>query len=111
MKLLIVSLWICLKFCFAGSLSIIGSNRITDWGDWSEFESCSPGTFVIGFRQKVEPEKNGDNTALNDIELICSDNKLLRFQRVFGKLGKWSKQVICLALLSLKTKKSFASTV
>ena len=96
MKLICLVLWICLTVgLVGGEKSIIRSKQITYLGDWSEYESCEPGSFVIGFRQKVELNNKGDNTALNAIQLICSDKQNTRIQGNAGKLGKWSKDERC----------------
>ena len=57
---------------------------------------------MIGFRQKVEPEHTGDNTALNSIELICSDKKNSKIQSNSGQWGKWSKEAMCKDKQSVK---------
>ena len=45
---------------------------------------------MIGFRTKTESShRNPDNTALNAIELICSDSKRITSKQ--GKWGSWSK--------------------
>ena len=43
------------------------------FGKWSS-GFCPNGTIVTGFRTKVEPKTHGDNTALNDVDFICSKN-------------------------------------
>ena len=50
---------------------------------------------MIGFRQQVEPEKNDDNTALNSIELICSDKENTRIYGSLGFSGNWSQTIMC----------------
>lgn len=52
------------------------------WGKWSKRVDCPAGTKAIGFNLKVEEEtdrfldliKTNDETGLNGIQLICSDN-------------------------------------
>jgi len=33
---------------------MIESPRITDWGNWGQYEKCPEGSFVYGARLKVE---------------------------------------------------------
>ena len=76
-------------------IQVIASNRVTNWGDWTPFKSCKANQFVIGFRQKVELTLvEDDNTALNAIELICSDEEKLRTIKE-GPLGEWSNELRC----------------
>jgi len=51
----------------------IESPKVTDWGNWGDLEICPTGTFVFGYRQKVEPYQTvlSDDCALNSIELLC----------------------------------------
>lgn len=75
---------------------IINVKKVTNWGEWSHFETCKPTSYVIGFRQKVEePIGNGDDTALNTIELICSDQAKSRIRGASSIWGKWSDEEIC----------------
>ena len=65
-------------------------------GVWSPFESCDAGSFVIGFRQKVDPyQGSGDDTALNAIELICNDKETKRIRGATGMWGSWSDEQFC----------------
>ena len=52
---------------------IIESPKVTDWGSWGEMEICPAGSFVFGYRIKVEPYQTvlSDDCALNAVELLC----------------------------------------
>ncbi|CAG7733777.1 unnamed protein product [Allacma fusca] len=63
-------------FCFASALDTdiyIQSPRITDFGDWGEYEECPPGMYVFGFQLVSEEEQGafGEDSALNGIYLLC----------------------------------------
>ena len=49
---------------------------MTNYGTWSQTQFCP--TYAIGYNVKIQaPLKVGDNTALNEIKLICSDGSVL----------------------------------
>ncbi|CAL8121814.1 unnamed protein product [Orchesella dallaii] len=52
---------------------LISSPHVTNWGDWGEVEKCPVGSFVFGYKLKVQPGGGvlNDDTALNGIELLC----------------------------------------
>ncbi|CAG7824492.1 unnamed protein product [Allacma fusca] len=71
-------LWkLVVGFCIASAIAevvLIASPRITDFGEWGQYEECPPGMFVYGFQMKVEPFQGQawyDDTALNAIYLLC----------------------------------------
>jgi len=44
------------------------------WGSWTERQNCLNGQAVVGFRTQVEPyQGNGDDTALNNVDMVCGD--------------------------------------
>ena len=43
----------------------------TVWGDWTEYIHCPEHLKVIGYKLRVEEEIDGDNTALNGVQLLC----------------------------------------
>merc|ERR1719167_1267246 len=48
-----------------------GDIKITGyWGSWGEYSFCPPGSFVYGYRLRIQAPTS-DDTALNDIELYC----------------------------------------
>lgn len=72
------------------------SVRKTDWGTWSNFQNCPSKSFAIGFRIRVESDQgNGDDTALNEIELICNDEDETAINGAAGSWGDWSKELGC----------------
>lgn len=54
--------------------SIAVDNGLT-LGSWGGFELCPEGTGAIGFSLKVETQSLTDGTALNGIQLHCSNFK------------------------------------
>ena len=46
------------------------------WGDWQGMRYCPEDSFATGYRMKVEGNQGGgDDTALNSIELQCTDRE------------------------------------
>lgn len=44
------------------------------WGDWGEYQYCSPGSVVCGMSLRIEPQQgNGDDTAVNDVKFYCCE--------------------------------------
>lgn len=77
---------------------MIESDMLTNWGSWGEPEFCKRGTFVIGFKTKVDQTESGflrDATALNAIELICSNPKKKRLRSKQGPWGEWGNETYC----------------
>ena len=80
---------------YTHSLKITGS-----YGGWTEEMLCPAGTYVSGFRQRVEKDqgKGGDDTALNAVSFRCRDSNgvyaddLIPWQ---GLWGDWSGDVEC----------------
>lgn len=52
---------------------VIESSRVTNWGNWGGMEVCPEGSFVFGFRLKVEPYQSiaSDDCSLSAVELLC----------------------------------------
>lgn len=78
------------------NISNLESPRITDWGEWGEFDSCPENTFVRGMRLKTEPAQGpGDDTALNGISFMCGvlgePQKILHSlsRQIHSSTGKW----------------------
>ncbi|CAL8144039.1 unnamed protein product [Orchesella dallaii] len=86
-------------------MGLLSSPRITDWGEWGEFEYCKEGTYVIGMRLKTEPAQGpGDDTALNGISFMCgiigeTQKKLhspeRQIQSLSGNWGTWGVSYEC----------------
>ncbi|MGV5526445.1 hypothetical protein [Pseudomonas sp. XP1] len=77
----------------------IGKNVVPDtltsesdgyWGSWGGIAKCPAGNFVWGFRLKSEPSVDGDDTALNAVEMYCSRDTLLPIR---SKEGPWGKEI------------------
>ncbi|CAF0954234.1 unnamed protein product [Brachionus calyciflorus] len=60
-----------------------------NWGDWGPIEVCDQNDYVVGFRTKLHPiQASGlDDTALNGVEMICSNGK--RIKSTEGQYGYW----------------------
>lgn len=58
------------------------------WGSWGGIEKCPEGMYVYGYKIKVEPPINGDDTALNGIQLICG-NGSINNPTISSKIGPW----------------------
>ena len=71
-------------------ISVILQSEETDgfWGDWGEEERCPNGQFVYGYRLQTEPI-NGDNSALNTIELQCAKSGSTSYIPISSSTGFW----------------------
>ncbi|XP_068128163.1 vitelline membrane outer layer protein 1 homolog [Hyperolius riggenbachi] len=72
----------------------IGVGNGGPWGDWGDYQTCPPGTTARGFRLKVEGgQGGGDDTALNGIELSCTDHQSFdpraAITSTVGRWGDW----------------------
>lgn len=56
-----------------GKVVWLKSPRLTPWGQFGTHEFCPKNSFVTGMRLKIDHFHVGDNTALNGIQLICTD--------------------------------------
>ncbi|RNA15535.1 vitelline membrane outer layer 1-like [Brachionus plicatilis] len=74
-------------------ISTINNIYGINWGEWGLMETCDMGYFVIGFRTKYLDEQGLmlDDSALNGIELICNDGKILRSAE--GPDGTWDSNM------------------
>lgn len=87
------------------NISIISSPRVTDWGEWGDFDVCPENTYVMGMRLKTEPAQGpGDDTALNGVSFMCGVNgdnqKTLhsperQIQSLVGSWGTWGVSYEC----------------
>jgi hypothetical protein len=67
-------------------------------GIWSTFVFCDSGTYVDGYRQRVVNDLSADPTALNSIEMSCSDykgNKAHTIKSDDGCWGQWYNYAYC----------------
>jgi len=77
------------------------SPPVTNWGEWGEEEKCDPGSHVVAFRIKVQPNQGAlDDTALNAIELHCTPKNETDGERHYiisneGIKGSWGTSVEC----------------
>eukprot|EP00091_Calanus_sinicus_P023390 TRINITY_DN786_c0_g1_i5.p1 TRINITY_DN786_c0_g1~~TRINITY_DN786_c0_g1_i5.p1 ORF type:complete len:200 (-),score=37.29 TRINITY_DN786_c0_g1_i5:471-1070(-) len=79
---------------------------VIQWkGKWGSFPPratfCPDGSFVFGYRVRSEaPQGNGDDTALNDIELYCrrpnSNAPKGKIWSAHRTLGSWSPDKYCI---------------
>lgn len=60
------------------------------WGSWGPISKCPAGKFVWGFRLKSEPSVDGDDTALNAVEMYCSGDAT---SPIKSKEGPWGKEI------------------
>jgi hypothetical protein len=77
--------------------------------DWKELVFCNSGTFVIGYRQRVEDSDPIDDTALNSIEMSCADydgNDINVINSHGGFWGDWYEYKNC---PNLPSEKNFMS--
>lgn len=58
------------------------------WGDWGPEERCPDGQFVYGYRLQTEPI-NGDNSALNTIDLQCARPGSTSYTTISSSRGFW----------------------
>ena len=68
-------------------------------GDWKPSVFCDPGAYAIGYRMRVESSQgNGDDTALNSVQLFCSapPGGLSEFITSYdGLWGSWHPEALC----------------
>ncbi|MDU8501103.1 metallophosphoesterase [Pseudomonas syringae] len=63
------------------------------WGGWGATEFCYPSTYITGFKVRAQKWVNGDNTAVNAINMNCSTGKTLKSKE--GPWGDWYETVNC----------------
>ncbi|CAF0867431.1 unnamed protein product, partial [Brachionus calyciflorus] len=74
-------------------ISSINNPYGVNWGSWGPTEVCDHNDYVIGFRTKLHPYQGHglgpsiDDTALNGVELICSNGKKIKSSE--GEFGSW----------------------
>ena len=61
------------------------------WGNWGNIATCPDGQFVYGYRLRSENNQHGgDDTALNDIQLRCSDKTLQEnYKTIHSSYSSW----------------------
>lgn len=68
----------------------IESTRVTNWGYWGGDDFCPDGSYVTGFNLKIEDnQRNGDDTALNAIRLICTNLVGIFQKEIVSEEGPW----------------------
>ncbi|RNA41172.1 vitelline membrane outer layer 1 -like protein [Brachionus plicatilis] len=79
-------------------ITVIGSDRHTNWGDWHDPVFCPGYSFAVGVDIKFERYVwAGDDTHLNAIRLTCDDTASTKVERVhlendiLGLLGESAK--------------------
>ncbi|CAF0909460.1 unnamed protein product [Brachionus calyciflorus] len=73
-----------------GIISSVNNPFGVDWGIWGPIEECDQNDYVVGFRTKLDPFQGTfyDDTALNCVELICSNGKRLKSSE--SQWGSWN---------------------
>ena len=66
---------------------------LTTNGTWTNFVSCDELTQVTGYRIRVEKKYQGDNSALNGIQLQCQGGK--QTDTIPGIWGDWKPWQLC----------------
>ncbi|XP_037047627.1 uncharacterized protein LOC119082266 isoform X2 [Bradysia coprophila] len=81
-----------------GNVVWLKSPRVTHWGKFGPHEFCPKNSFVTGMRLKVDHTHVGDNTALNAIQLICTDMNGYdsMINSATGAYGSFGKTKYCL---------------
>ncbi|EDM78031.1 VOMI family protein [Plesiocystis pacifica SIR-1] len=61
------------------------------WGEWGQQANCPSGQFVYGYRLRSESYQglDGDDTALNDIELYCAAPNSTTYKRIWSAYMTW----------------------
>uniref|UniRef100_A0A3P9N8S5 Vitelline membrane outer layer 1 homolog n=2 Tax=Poecilia reticulata TaxID=8081 RepID=A0A3P9N8S5_POERE len=80
--------------------SVLTVNNGERFGDWTWPEMCPDNFFAVGFSVRVETDQyGGDDTALNGIRLICSQDESRSFlyyvESHTGHTGEWSHPQYC----------------
>lgn len=80
----------------SSDVDVLYSPRVTDWGEWGDFEYCPENTFVRGMRLKTEAAQGpGDDTSLNGITFMCGfigePQRVLHShsRQIQSLVGKW----------------------
>ena len=74
------------------TVSMYSHQTIGNFGNWGNTEKCAEGRYARGFRLKSEAP-DGDDTALNAVQLVCSDG--LAVTSSVGPYGKWMPTKDC----------------
>jgi hypothetical protein len=67
-------------------------------GSWRNLVYCNSGTYVTGYRQRVDDEWSFDRTAMNSVEMSCSDysgNNAHTINSHGGFWGSWYNYEYC----------------
>lgn len=88
---------ICASAASNGNVVWLKSPRVTSWGQFDQHEYCPKNSFVTGMRLKVDHYHDGDNTALNGIQLVCTDmnGHDSTINSVLGRYGSFGKIKHC----------------
>ena len=66
---------------------------MTVGGEWMSVQRCRNSAVAVGFQLRSEGKQRGDDTAANNLKLICSDNSVLTGDGMAW--GDWTEQRLC----------------
>ncbi|CAH2272686.1 Hypothetical predicted protein [Pelobates cultripes] len=69
------------------------NHSFLSWGEWESIHWCLRG-FIVAFTLRIEEYKTvGDNTAANNINVMCSEGEYLEGEgMIWGSYGAWSNR-------------------
>lgn len=71
-------------------MTTLQGNAPTSWGSWQAPQKCPSGTYVAGYRMKVESwQRSGDDTALNAVEFACYNRQGSPVSNIKSNEGRW----------------------
>ncbi len=77
-----------------GQYVVVAPADIWGWGQWGAWHKVPGNQLLTGYSLKIEPQKEGDNTAANDILFVKSDGQKLSSSNG-GFRGTWQPNTLC----------------